>query len=384
MSGLPNTPIRICHVVLSLRPGGLENGVVNVINGLSRAEFLSSVCCLQTKGEFAQRIRDERCEVLEFGLQPGTDIGLPWRLARSLRKLQADIVHTRNAEAFYYGAAAARLAGVPVIHSEHGRVFPEKWHRAWVQRVMLRGVAAAFAVSRQLADDMVTQIGVPPGTFRVLYNGVDTGKFGVRRRPEPGKSMGQSRPEVTIGSVGRLVKVKNYGFLLRVLARLPAELRWRLLLVGEGPERSSLEQAIRELGLADRVQLLGHREDVPELLSQFDIFVLPSVSEGMSNTLLEAMAAGVAVVASDVGGNREIVEPGRSGLLFPSDTLESAVQAIATLVADSDLRAQLAAAGIERAENTFGMRAMLDAYEELYRGVWRRTTNDRGDAPVVA
>lgn len=376
MSSVVPRPIRICHVLLSLRPGGLENGVVNVINGLDRREFLSSVCCLQTKGEFAQRIRDERCEILEFGLKPGTDFGLPWRLARAFRRLRPDIVHTRNAEAFYYGAAAAKLAGVPVVHSEHGRVFPEKWHRALVQRVMLRSVAEAFAVTRQLADDMVTQIGVPPGRFKVLYNGVDGQKFGARRPRKAGA-------EVTLGSVGRLVKVKNYGLLLRAVAKLPEELRWRLVLVGDGPERESLERAVRELGLQQRVQLLGHRDDVPELLSQFDIFVLPSLSEGLSNTLLEAMAAGVAVVASDVGGNREIIEPGRSGLLFPSDNLDAAAQAIGGLVVDSDLRTRLAAAGLERAEKTFGMRAMLNAYEELYRGVWR-VSHDRDDASVVA
>jgi glycosyltransferase involved in cell wall biosynthesis len=156
-----------------------------------------------------------------------------------------------------------------------------------------------------------------------------------------------------------------------------------LLLVGDGPERDTLERMVRELGLQQRVQLLGHREDVPELLSQFDTFVLPSLSEGMSNTLLEAMAAGVAVVASDVGGNREIIEPGRSGLLFPSDNLEAAAQALGRLVADADLRARLAAAGLERAEKTFGMRVMLDAYEELYRGVWK-LSHDRDDASVVA
>ena len=202
MTGEPGRPIRICHVVLSLQPGGLENGVVNVINGLDPRAFVSTVCCLKEKGEFAQRIRAQSCEILEFGLERGNNLGLPLRLAREFRRLRPDIIHTRNAEAFFYGAAAAKLAGIPVIHSEHGRVFPEKWHRAWVQKVMLRGVAAAFAVSRQLADDMVTQIGVPPGRFQVLYHGVDLGKFATRTARE-------QRAQLTIGSVGRLVSVKN-------------------------------------------------------------------------------------------------------------------------------------------------------------------------------
>jgi sugar transferase (PEP-CTERM/EpsH1 system associated) len=373
--------MRICHVLLSLRPGGLENGVVNVINGLDRQEFVSAVCCLQQRGEFADRIADERCEVLEFGLQPGTDIGLPWRLARAFRRLRPDIVHTRNAEAFYYGAVAAKLAGVPaVVHSEHGRVFPEKWHRALVQRLMLRDVTCAFAVSRQLADAMVTEIGVRPGKFKVIYNGVDTLKFGMRSRTG---DRGAEQGEVIIGSVGRLAAVKNYGFLLRTVARLPRELRWRLVLIGDGPERTNLVETIRELDLNERVELLGHRDDVADLLPRFDIFVLPSVSEGMSNTLLEAMAAGVAVVASNVGGNPEIIEPGRSGLLFPSGDLAAAVREISSLVTDPWRRAQLADAGAARAEKTFGMRVMLNAYEELYRAVWR-TKNAHVTASVVA
>ena len=356
--------IRVCHVVLSLRPGGLENGVVNVINGLDPHGFHSSVCCLQVRGEFAARIRDPSCEILEFGLRGGNDLKLPWRLARALRALQVDIVHTRNAEAFFYGAAAARLAGLPVVHSEHGRVFPEKWHRAWLQRVMLRKVAAAFAVSRQLADDMVTYIGVSPERFKVLYNGVDTGRFAPRQAASPGA-------ELTIGSVGRLVGVKNYPLLLQAAARLPAGLRWRLQLVGEGPERLALQEEARRLGLGERVSFLGHRDDVPELLRQFDIFVLPSISEGMSNTLLEAMAAGVTVIASDVGGNREIIEAGRSGLLFPSGDVAAAARQLTAAAESVELRSRLAAAGIERAQKTFGMRAMLESYEALYRGVWR-------------
>ena len=362
-------------MVLSLQPGGLENGVVNVINGLDPHAFVSSVCCLKEKGEFAQRIRAQSCEIVEFGLKRGNNLGLPLQLARAFRRLRPDIIHTRNAEAFFYGAAAAKLSGLPVIHSEHGRVFPEKWHRALVQRVMLRGVAAAFAVSKQLADDMVTQIGVPPGLFQVLYNGVDLEKFATRTPRE-------TREKLTIGSVGRLVAVKNYDLLLRAAAQLPPELNWQVVLIGEGPERSRLETTIGELGLRERVKLLGHRDDVKDLLSQFEIFVLPSLSEGMSNTLLEAMAAGVPVVASDVGGNREIIDAGLSGLLFPSGNIEAAADAIRTLATDPQLRARMAAAGSDRAEQKFGMRVMLSAYEQLYRGVWR-ASRGRDSASMV-
>jgi sugar transferase (PEP-CTERM/EpsH1 system associated) len=380
MSRAASVPIHVGHVLLSLRPGGLENGVVNVINGLDRREFLSSVCCLQSSGEFAGRITDERCRILEFGLQPGNDPRLVWRLARAFRNLRLDIVHTRNAEAFFYGALAAKLARVPaLVHSEHGRVFPEKWHRALLQRWLLRSASCAFAVSRQLADQLVIQLGVPPGTFRVIYNGVETRKFAAR---EPSKRH-DPNGEVVIGSVGRLVAVKNYRLLLQAVVRLPQGMRWRLVLIGEGPERDELERTAEQLGVGARVSFLGHREDVAELLGDLDLFVLPSISEGMSNTLLEAMAAGVAVIASDVGGNREIIESGRSGLLFAPGDPQAAAQAIQQLAADAQLRGRLASAGLQRATTTFGLRAMLSAYEDLYRSV-RRTTSDQLTKPIGA
>lgn len=380
MSSAPGAPIRIGHVLLSLRPGGLENGVVNVVNGLDRREFLSSICCLQTSGEFAQRITDERCRILEFGLRPGNDPRLVWRLARAFRTLRLDIVHTRNAEAFFYGAVAARLAGIPaLVHSEHGRVFPEKWHRALAQRWLLRSVSCAFAVSQQLAEQMVAHIGVRPGTFRVIYNGVDTRRFAGRPAGEHRRRDG----EIVIGSVGRLAAVKNYGLLLQAIARLPADTPWRLVLIGDGPQRRELEQAARDIGIGARVSFLGHREDVAELLGGLDVFVLPSDSEGMSNTLLEAMAAGVAVIASDVGGNREVIEAGRSGLLFGRGDIQAAAQAIQQVVTDMQLRERLAAAGLQRANTTFALRTMLSAYEDLYRSVWR-AKSDQVTRPVGA
>jgi glycosyltransferase involved in cell wall biosynthesis len=174
-----------------------------------------------------------------------------------------------------------------------------------------------------------------------------------------------------IGSVGRLAAVKNYRLLLQAVARLPPEVRWRLVLVGDGPQRAELEQTAAELGIAARASFLGHREDVAAVLSDLDVFVLPSDSEGMSNTLLEAMAAGVAVIASDVGGNREVIEADRSGLLFARGDTAAAAQAIQQLVTDAALRQRLANAGLQRAHTTFALSTMLSAYENLYRDVWR-------------
>jgi sugar transferase (PEP-CTERM/EpsH1 system associated) len=361
-------PLHICHIVLSLEPGGLENGVVNVINGLDPAEFRSSVCCLQRAGEFAARLGPD-VAIASMDLRPGNDPWMPLRVARLLRRWDVDIVHTRNAESFFYGILAARLARVlAVVHSEHGRVFPEKPMRALAQRLLLRHVDAAFAVSEQLRSDLVRELRIPADRFEVFYNGVDVERF------QRGQTRGAPRDTggLLIGSVGRLAAVKNYALLLHAIARLPEAPSCRLVLIGEGPERAALKELAAQLGLERRVEFSGHRDDVPQLLQGLDIFVLPSLSEGMSNTLLEAMAAGLPVVASDVGGNRELIESERSGLLFPSGDVAALAEQLGRLLGDADLRARLGRAAALRARSEFSMEAMLARYASLYRRVGRR------------
>jgi sugar transferase (PEP-CTERM/EpsH1 system associated) len=360
---MKNRRLKICHVVLSLRPGGLENGVVNVINGLDPGEFESSVCCLKDKGEFAARIRDPAVRVVEMGWKTGNDPWLPVRLAALFRRLGADIVHTRNAEAFFYGMVGAKLARVPhIIHSEHGRTFPEKPLRAQVQRRLLSFVDHVFAVSGRLRDDLVREIGVNRERLGIIYNGVDLQRFSA-------EGPGSSAEEVLIGSVGRLAAVKNYPLLLRALAALSDAPPWRLVLVGDGPERAPLESLAVELGIRERVEFLGHRDDVPPLLQSMAVFVLPSVSEGLSNTLLEAMAAGAAIVASDVGGNKEIVGHDVSGLLFDSDDLNGLTEALRRLITDASLRKRLSHAAALRVREQFSIEVMLQRYQEMYRRV---------------
>ena len=367
------SPLHVCHVVLTLEPGGLENGVVNVANGLDPGEFRSSVCCLRRSGEFAGRLRPG-VPVSVMGLRPGNDPVLPLRLAKLLRKTRVDIVHTRNAEPFFYGYLAARLARIPVVvHSEHGiehgRTFAERPLRTKVQRLLLRGVDAAFAVSAQLRAELVRELGIDGGRMEVLYNGVDIGSF----RP-PGSPLSRAdapADRLRIGSVGRLVPVKNYALLLQAFARLPPD-ACQLILIGDGPERAALERLADELGIRGRVEFAGHRDDVPELLRTLDIFVLPSLREGMSNTLLEAMATGVPAVASDAGGNGEIIENESSGLLFTSGDAMAAAAQLLRLIRSAELRHALGSAGAARVSATFSIEAMLGRYEALYRRLWRQ------------
>jgi sugar transferase (PEP-CTERM/EpsH1 system associated) len=361
--------IHVQHVLLSLQPGGLENGVVNLVNRLDERDFHSSICCLKQAGEFAARLPRDRVAIKEMGWRGGNNLWLPFRLARHFRRTQTDIVHTRNAEAFYYGFLGAKLAGVPaVVHSEHGRSFTDRQLRFMVQRTFSRYTEAIFAVSQQLRTDLVTHIGIPVDRIQVLYNGVDLDRFGSLHRDPIRQQLGIDNDTIVIGSVGRLVAVKNYALLLRAIHRL-GDSRLILMLVGDGPEREALESLAQGLGIKGRVRFLGHRDDVPGLLGAMDIFVLPSLSEGMSNTMLEAMASQVATVASNVGGAAEIIRDSSNGMLFESNNLDELCCRLGSLLEDDALRNRIATEGRRSVLSNFGIDGMVSRYEALYRSV---------------
>jgi len=361
--------IHIQHVVLSLQPGGLENGVVNVVNRLNPNRFRSSVCCLQQAGGFAARLSAVELAIHEMGKRGGIDFFLPLRLANLFRRTKPDIVHTRNADAFFYGFLGAKMAGVrSVIHSEHGRTFGERRLRYLVQREFSRYTDVVFSVSEQLKRDLVARIGIPANRIRVIYNGVDFDKFASTQRDQSRAQLGVRSDEFLVGSVGRLVRVKNFPLLLRAICA-PGMNKVIVALVGDGPERKALEVLARSLEISERVRFLGHRDDVADLLAAMDVFVLPSISEGMSNTLLEAMAAGIPAVASDVGGTPEIVRDGIDGLLFESGNLTALRDKLQRVLADGALRMCFAEAGRIRVLRDFSMEAMITSYEKLYESV---------------
>ena len=369
--GAPTSLIRVHHVVLSLQPGGLENGVVNVVNRLDTRRFASTVCCLKEAGEFARRIENPGVQVHEMGLGRGIDWYLPLRLAKLFRHTRARIVHTRNAEAFFYGFLAAKLAGVPaLVHSEHGRSFNDRQLRLTAQRVITRFTTAVFTVSEQLKSELVRHTGIPCDAIDVLPNGVDLDRFvsqDLQGRNAQREAWGLGPRDLVIGTVGRLAPVKNHALLVRAVASagLPAH----VVLVGDGPERAALGALAETLGIASRVRFVGHSDEVGRQLAAFDVFALPSLNEGMSNTLLEAMAAALPVVVSDVGGNLEIVRDGIEGLSFPSGDEQALAERLGRLCGDASLRAQLGRRARDRVAAAFSIGAMVERYEELYERV---------------
>ncbi len=369
----------VMHVVYSFRVGGLENGVANLINRLPAARFRHAVVALtDCSSEFCERVRRKDVEFVSLHKPPGHALRLYPTLHRLFREWRPAIVHTRNLAALE-AAVPAWTAGVPVrIHGEHGwdMADPDGTRRRFrlMRRLYRPFVTHYVALSAHLQSYLERGVGVAPARVTRLTNGVDTQRFHPAadglREPLPGSPFNASGVRV-IGTVGRLQAVKDQVNLVRAFALLrretPAEAqRLRLIIVGDGPLRPAVEAEIARAGIGDQVWLAGERSDVPAMLRGMDLFVLPSRAEGISNTVLEAMASGLPVVATAVGGNPELVVPGSTGALVPPGDSRALAGAIAPYVVDEALARAHGMAGRHIVENQYSIDGMVARYASLY------------------
>ena len=362
-------PPLVAHIIYRLAVGGLENGLVNLINRMPRDRYRHVIICADDFTDFRNRITRDDVEVYALKKKPGNDFNAQYRLWKLLRQLKPDIVHTRNLGTIEY-VIPAFLAGVKYrVHGEHGRDATDidgsnkkfRLLRLFYGRFLHRFIA----LSRDLETYLLSSVGISNRKVVQLYNGVDITRFGGDGLT--GNS--QERIETVIGTVGRLQAEKDQATLLRAFSLLKndeANSMLKLLLVGDGPDRKNLERLADDLKIKSTVEFAGARDDVPQQMKRMDIFVLPSLGEGISNTILEAMASSLPVVATAVGGNPELVIEGETGFLVPSNNPEQMAVAIKRYVEKSDLAAEHGKAGRKRVEDTFSMDAMVNAYMKVY------------------
>jgi sugar transferase (PEP-CTERM/EpsH1 system associated) len=361
--------VHVVHVLHSLAVGGTENGTVSLIRSMGPG-IQHSIIAMTALGPVVARV-PAGVAIHCIGKRPGWDLPAMIRLVVLLRRLRPDVVHTRNWGAFD-GVLAARLTRVPVvIHGEHGREADDPAGLA-VRRNRLRRLFAPLidqfvTVSLDLGRWLVDVVGIRADRVVTIHNGVDTNRFSDEGRLAGRRLLGLEEDEVAVGTVGRLDPVKDQMGLLEAFARLAAaERRVVLFIVGGGPCRAALEQRAGRADLAGRVHLLGERSDIAELLKGFDIFVLPSIAEGISNTILEAMATGLPVVASRTGGNPELVEEGVTGTLVPVGDPAALAAALTLHVTEPEVRSLYGKAGRQRAVVHFGLERMAEHYRGLY------------------
>ncbi len=363
--------LRIVHVVHSLGTGGTEEGVRKLLSGLDPAAFEQIVCTVLPSPRTEEKTG---ARVISLGCTgSGRDV-LVRRLKSAFDRERPHLVHSRNWGAIE-AVPAARLAGVPaVVHSEHGLESPTYRHQPWRRNLLRRfcytWADRVFAVSDSLRAYYAQQLRIAESQIGVIPNGVDTERFRPQddMRRAARQKLGVGPDTLVVGAVARLDPIKDHQTLFRAVALLLAQsVPVQLVVVGDGPERNALQAYVQaQKSLSRQTVFTGETRDIVSYMNSFDVFVLPSLAEGMSNALLEAMSIGIASVATRVGGNPEIVEDGSSGLLFEACDAETLAAHLKALGSDPEWRRDLGMNARRRVENCFSLHHMLSNYTRLY------------------
>ena len=358
---------RVLQVVLQLDPGGTERLVVEIATRL-RHRMPMAVCCLDAPGAWAAQLESVGVSVVALHREPGFRPALAFKLARLARQLDIDVMHCHHYSPFVYGRLAACLRpACRVIYTEHGRLSdaPPSRKRRLVNPLLTAAVYELVAVSHDLRSHLLSE-GMP-SRMRVVWNGIDPGE-----EPSP-PARHAARAELgvdaafVVASVARLDTVKDLATLIRAvaIARTTAP-ALRLVLIGDGAERAQLDSVARLENVSDAVHFMGHRDDSRTLLAGADVYANSSTSEGISLTILEAMAAALPVVATRVGGTPEVVLDGQTGRLVDARDPAALAAALVALSRDRAAAGAMGEAGRQRVRQYFAIDRMVDEYAAMY------------------
>ena len=361
----------IAHVIYKLDVGGLENGLINLINTMPSDRYRHVILCLKGYSDFRDRLQVP-AEVIDLGKKEGKDPKIYFKLWRLFRKLRPSIVHTRNL-ATLDAALPAFLAGIRVrIHGEHGRDIGDldgKNAKNRFLRKLFAPLVTRFIALSQDLENTLLEIGIPQWKTTQIYNGVDVDRFSSSENKEDPTPFGED--VVVVGTVGRMQPVKNQTALARAFVRIilnePALRKTlRLALIGDGPLREECFAILRSAKCEDLAWLPGTRNNTDAIFKHLDVFVLPSLAEGVSNTILEAMASGLPVVATRVGGNPELVVDGETGMLVPAGDHKALAEALLCYVKNREKRLEHGASGRARVLARHSMMSMAGSYLSVY------------------
>lgn len=367
--------IRILHAIDSLQRGGIENTVVNLVNRLPKSEFVQGICCLNQSGPMADNL-EAPTDIFELH-RKFRDPHLLYRYHRIIKEWQPDIVHCRGWYVWPDTVVASsfikkRPTLLWSIHGFHTSTIKWALRRRLPAKLLSLMTDNYLTVSLHCATAHAPNVGISPRKFKVIYNGVDCQRFRPRQeRQVLRESLAMPEDAFVVVVVANLKPVKNHLTLLRAISLRDVESKGKYFFVGDGSMRTLIEAEIGRLGVGNDVQLVGYSGQVAEYLAAADAFVLPSHLEGSSNALLEAMASGLPVIASKVGGNPEIVENGVNGFLCRVDAAEEFACALDTLERDTLTRHKMGVAARQRASEKFSIEAMVSEYSNYYRSIFR-------------
>lgn len=360
--------INLIHIIYTLDTGGLEKLVLELCRRIDNSRVKQFVCCLTNEGELTSSFTCAGIKVFCLGKKEGLCYLLPLRIAKLCRSKKTDIVHTHDGTANLYGAFGAKFAGVKKIYNtEHGRICYDTWRKKSFNKILARFNTKMVCVSQKIKSDLIV-MGVPEQKLLVIPNGIDlelykaTFDSNIKRT-----SLGLKPGNFVICSVGRLSIEKNHLLLIEaaknIILRIPET---KILIVGDGPLRIILEAKIKELNLHDYVFLLGTRNDIPEILAASDCFVSTSNFESFGLAILEAMAAGVPVVATAVGGVPELVKPEITGTLVQPVNPVSISEAVCGIRNNPAFAKTTSLNAKKMVDEKYSIETMIRSYENLY------------------
>jgi glycosyltransferase involved in cell wall biosynthesis len=361
-------PARVLHLITRLPVGGAERLLVDIARNLPQSRYESIVCCIQDRGPLADEVEAAGLRVVELRRMQTKrfDWGAVGELTALLRKERIALVHAHLYHANLYGRIAALRARVPAIATVHNTYTRTKWHRRLLNRWLAAAGARVIAVSDDIRRDVARYDGVPEERITMLQNGIDLSRArSTLSRQEARRRLGLADERFVLGCLARLEEQKGHRYLLEALAKVSANVH--VLIAGDGRLRQALETQAKQLGIAERVSFLGTRRDVADILAALDAYVMPSLWEGLSLAMLEAMAAQLPVIASDVGGVSQVAADGAWCLRVPPADVPALAAAIGRLATEStERRAALGEQARRRVEAAFSLEAMLRRLTRIY------------------
>ncbi|MCP4424407.1 MAG: glycosyltransferase [Chloroflexi bacterium] len=361
-------PIKILYLITELDVGGAQQALFRLLSGLDRQRFQPVVACFfNGRRQIGQQIQQLDIRVVDLGMQPKWRFDALWRLGRLICREKPKILHCWLFHANFLGRIVGWLKRVPIIITSRRNVEIGGAWRDYLIRWTTSLDMKVVAVCEAARQAEIERSRVAPDKVVTIYNGVNIELYNVAARQAVRQEFGIGADALLLGVVGRLHAQKGHSYLFEALRDVRRHLPdVRLLIVGDGRLRSELEAIARQKRVEDAIIFTGSRRDIPELLSAMDLFALPSLWEGLPNAVLEAMAAGLPVVATAVGGAPELVVPGETGLLVPPGDAQALAQAIRLILEDSVLAQSMGSAGRQRVRSQFDIAVMQEKMVGLY------------------
>jgi len=362
--------IKVAHLTFDMRIGGTEQVIKNLIENSNPQQFDMSIICIESPlGPFADDLLANGTRITAFSRSPGFDRNLIKQIRHHIKQHHIDILHCHQYTPWVYGSLAAFLTRTKVIFTEHGRFYPDSssWKRKLINPLLHKITAATTSISQATKEALTTYENLPAKDIQVIYNGISPLVTDEAQVKKLRKSLNIGEQTLCLGTVARLDPIKNHPMMLKAFKQVIDQgIDAKLLIVGDGEMRPIIEELIKDLSITDNVIMSGYQAKPQHHLGLMDIYLLSSLSEGTSMTLLEAMSIGKPCVVTDAGGNPEIIKQGINGFVTLNDDANAFAEAIIKISSDEDKKNKMSTQSQHRFNKYFSAESMVDQFTHVY------------------